>query len=157
MSPQTGWMFLVVAALVTGCSEVNSPVSPMAADNLVAPVPPPPTPRPPSAPVVPGTTPPAGIYAFADTGAAVASYTRASRFVLADDGRFALQYEGSGEYRGTFTYAETTGRITFAWEGWSLAGPWEATGLLRGEVLTVSFNVIMQLTDFENATYMRVP
>lgn len=154
---QRGWMFLLVVALVTACSGVNSPVAPVAANNPVTPVPPSP-PQPASPPVVPGTTPPAGIYAFADTGAAVASYTRASRFVLADDGRFALRYENIGnEYRGTYTYTEATGRITFAWEGWSLAGPWEATGLLQGEVLTVSFNSIMQLTDFENATYTRVP
>jgi hypothetical protein len=77
-----------------------------------------------------------------------------SQFVLGDDGRFVLRSETS-DYRGTYTYA-STGLITFAWEGWSTAGPWEAWGLLRGDVMAVSFNPVMQLSDFEDASYRRV-
>jgi hypothetical protein len=47
--------------------------------------------------------------------------------------------------------------ITFDWEGWSAAGPWGATGSIRGDSLTVEFNLIMQLTDFEDAVYALVP
>jgi hypothetical protein len=49
------------------------------------------------------------------------------------------------------------GVITFDWEGWSAAGPWGATGSIRGDSLTVEYNLIMQLTDFEDAVYALVP
>lgn len=73
-----------------------------------------------------------------------------SRFVLYDDGAFVLQYP-TGEYRGGYT--ETNGAITFGWEGWSVAGPWGATGRIEDGLLTVNYNLIMQLTDFEDAIY----
>ena len=84
----------------------------------------------------------------------VAAYTLTSRFVLYDDGRFALQYEQPvGEYRGTYTASD--GVVTFNWEGWSVAGPWGAEATLSGDVLNVRYNLIMQLTDFEDADYVR--
>lgn len=52
----------------------------------------------------------AGVYVFFDSPYRVADYTRASRFVLHEDGTFALQYP-SGEYRGT--YREANNVITF--------------------------------------------
>jgi len=51
-----------------------------------------------------------------------------------------LQYEG-GEYRGRYT--EANGDIVFDWEGWSVAGPWGAIGIMR-------------LSDFEDAVYVLV-
>jgi hypothetical protein len=82
----------------------------------------------------------------------VRDYTEQSRFVLYDNGAFVLQYASlGGEYRGGYT--ESNGIITFEWEGWSLAGPWGATGTLNSGSLTVRYNVIMQLTDFEDAVY----
>lgn len=73
-----------------------------------------------------------------------------------DNGGFVLQYAGLGfEYRGG--YAETKGAIAFEWEGWSAAGPWGATGTLKGDSLTVQYNLIMQLTDFEDAVYTATP
>ena len=84
----------------------------------------------------------------------VSHYTSASRFVLCDNGAFVLQYPSFG-YRGGYT--EANGVITFAWEGWSSAGPWSATGTIRGDQLTVQYNLIMQLTDFEDAVYVRMP
>ena len=85
----------------------------------------------------------------------VRDYTSNSRFVLYDNGAFALQYfslvEGDG-YRGRYT--ETNGVIDFDWEGWSNAGPWDAIGTLTGDSLTVQYNIIMQMTDFENAVYV---
>jgi len=84
----------------------------------------------------------------------VSDYTRKSRFVLYDNGAFALQYPSlGGEYRGGYT--EANGVITFAWEGWSTAGPWGATATLKDGSLTVQYNFIMQLTDFEDAVYIR--
>ncbi len=95
---------------------------------------------------------PARVYTFVDAPANVADYTRASRFVLYEDGSFALQY-GRGEYRGTYT--EANALIVFQWEGGSAAGPWGATGSLSGDRLSVRYNIIMLLTDFEDAVYAR--
>ena len=82
----------------------------------------------------------------------VRDYTKQSRFVLYDTGGFALQYASlGGEYRGGYT--EANGVITFAWEGWSTAGPWLATGTLKGGSLTVQYNFIMMMSDFEDAVY----
>jgi hypothetical protein len=106
---------------------------------------------------VPGVVAPGGTYVFIDTGRKVTPYTGASRFVLGDDRRFALQYEGLSDYRGTYTYSPTTNTVTFAWEGSSVAGPWGATGSIKDDVLTVSFNLVMLLSDFEDASYRRVP
>ena len=85
----------------------------------------------------------------------VSDYTRKSSFMLYDNGAFVLRYGGPGEYRGGYTVAD--GVITFDWEGWSAAGPWGATGSIRGDSLTVEYNLIMQLTDFEDAVYALVP
>jgi hypothetical protein len=84
----------------------------------------------------------------------VRDYTKTSRFVLYDNGAFVLQYPSLGEagYRGG--YKDANGAIVFEWEGWSTAGPWGATGTLRGDSLTVQYNLIMQLTDFEDAEYV---
>ena len=81
-------------------------------------------------------------------------WTLNSRFVLYDDGTFALQYRisaGAPEYRGT--YRTGNGAIAFEWEGWSTAGPWGASGTLDGKTLTVRFNLVMQMSDFEDAIY----
>jgi hypothetical protein len=82
----------------------------------------------------------------------VRDYTKQSRFVVYDDGAFALQYVSLGiEYRGGYT--ESNGVVTFQWEGWSTAGPWGATGTLKDGSLTVQYNLIMGLSDFEDAVY----
>jgi hypothetical protein len=86
----------------------------------------------------------------------VRDYTMESRFVLYDNGAFVLQYVGlGGQYRGGYT--EANGVITFQWEGWSAAGAWGATGMIKGNSLTVQYNVIMELTDFEDAVYSLMP
>ena len=58
-------------------------------------------------------------------------------------------------YRGAYT--ATDSEIVFHWEGWSVAGPWEATGTLTVDMLTVKYNLIMQMTDFEDAVYVLRP
>ena len=87
----------------------------------------------------------------------VSDYTKKSRFVLYDNGAFVLQYPslGEGGYRGG--YEDANGVITFEWEGWSVGGPWGATGTLEGDSLTVQYNLIMQMTDFEDAVYVLMP
>jgi len=87
----------------------------------------------------------------------VSDYTKKSRFVLYDNGTFVLEYPSclcSGSYSGNWT--ETNGVITFVWAGWSAAGPWGATGTVEANTLTVHYNLIMQLTDFEDAAYSRI-
>ena len=81
-------------------------------------------------------------------------YTKRSRFVLYDTGAFVLEYPSLGDtgYRGA--YRETMGGLVFDWEGWSVAGPWAATGTLNGDALTVRYNLTMQLSDFEDAIYL---
>lgn len=118
----------------------------------------------PTAPTPASGTPPPGFPAV--TGAA-RTYVHAeaqggllvSRYVLHDDGTFALQYTSggypSGEYRGT--YSEAGGLVTFEWEGRSAAGPWGATAVLTEETLAVRYNLVMQMTDFEDGVYLRVP
>lgn len=81
----------------------------------------------------------------------------ASRYVLYDDGRFSLQYSSANyrffEYRGTFTEVDSI--VTFEWEAWSAAGPWGATGSLSDASLSVRYNIIMMLTDFEDGVFLR--
>jgi hypothetical protein len=94
---------------------------------------------------------------YASSPYQAAAYTRASRFVLYENGTFALQYSSGSqtpEYRGTYT--EGNGRVSFSWEGWSVAGPWAATGVLTGDSLAVTYNIIMSLSDFEDASYTLV-
>jgi hypothetical protein len=81
----------------------------------------------------------------------------ASRYVLYDDGTFALQYSSANfpffEYHGT--YSGNNGRIDFDWEGWSTTGPWGATGTLTEDSLSVKYNFIMLMSDFEDGAYVR--
>ena len=81
----------------------------------------------------------------------------ASRYVLYDDGTFALQYSSANypfsELRGA--YKEANALITFEWEGWNIAGPWGATGSLSDDSLSVRYNLIMQWPDFEDGVYIR--
>jgi hypothetical protein len=44
--------------------------------------------------------------------------------------------------------------INFDWDGWSAAGSWGETGSIDGTSLTFHYNLIMQLTDFEDAVYV---
>jgi hypothetical protein len=75
-----------------------------------------------------------------------------SRYLLYDDGKFTLEYPHVS-YRGT--YAEDGSTMIFSWEGWSTGGPWGATGTIDGDTLTVRYNLIMQMSDFEDGVYQR--
>ncbi len=143
-------VFLVVLSTACGSS---APTSPTAIPQPL------PTPAPPTAPptrAFPPLSGPSRTFAFdRELSYRVRDYTKRSSFVLYDNGAFVLRYGGPGEYRGGYTVAD--GVITFDWEGWSAAGPWGATGTIRGDSLTVEYNLIMQLTDFEDAVYAQVP
>jgi hypothetical protein len=74
--------------------------------------------------------------------------------VLYEDGRFALEYPHV-TYRGT--YIQDGATITFGWEAGSTAGPWGAEGSLSNGQLTVRYNLVMLLSDFEDAVYALQP
>jgi hypothetical protein len=108
----------------------------------------------PSSVVVPPGATVTGVYTFrSELSYPVTAYTRASRYVFFDNGRFVLQYTSLGrEYAGWYA-AAPDGGLQLTWEGWSVAGAWGATGTLTTDTLTVRYNVIMQLTDFDDAVY----
>ena len=103
---------LVVFALFAACdTPTSAPTSPTS-----QPVRPTTGPRP-SGQAVQG----ARVFVYASAPHPVAAYTRASRFVLYDNGTFALQYASRSltpEYRGTYT--ESDGQVMFTFEGWSV-------------------------------------
>ena len=145
--------FICVAAACGG-AELSVPTSP--SSTVAASSPPSPLPPIPFSPFPPIARP-ARVYAFAEPlSYQVRDWTLDSRFVLYDDHTFALQYtrsRGSFEYRGR--YAESDGSINFDWDGWSTAGPWGATATITTDLLTVRYNLIMQMSDFEDAVYRR--
>ena len=151
---------VAIAVLFAGCSDSErvSPTAPTPSTVAVAP-----TPAPPIEPGVPPPFPPVSRPARVYVAAQFPTYEYhrgplASRYVLYDDGAFGLQYAsprfGTFEYRGMYT--ESNGHLDFQWEGSSLAGPWGATAVITEESLTVSYNVIMQMTDFEDGVFLRV-
>ena len=142
---------LFVLGAACGSSGPTSPTGTSQASALTSPTPPPATTFPP-------LSGPSRTFVFdRELSCRVSDYTTKSRFVLYDNGAFVLQYPSLGErgYRGG--YEDANGGIAFQWEGWSIAGPWGATGTLKNDSLTVHYNQIMQLTDFEDAVYVRTP
>jgi hypothetical protein len=144
-------LLLFVAWLPVGCGNMAAPSAP-AVIAAAATTPTSPTPRPAEFPTV---TRPARVFGHPEALARpLTAETQGSRFVLYDDGTFALQFlRFAGESRGT--YQDSEGSVTFHWEGSNSAGPWEATGSNTGDRLTVRYNPLMVLTDFEDAVYVR--
>lgn len=107
-------------------------------------------------PAWPALAGPGRVYAYsAPLDNHVSPYTTLSRFVLYDDRSFGLQMHTQWrtvEYRGTYT--EVGSDVAFAWEGWSVLGAWGATATLLQDTLTVQYNWVMLLNDFENAVYV---
>ena len=77
-----------------------------------------------------------------------------SQYELREDRSFDLHYLTgmAGSYSGTYSLAGS--ELTFNFAGWSSAGPWQATGTLDGDTLTVEYNIIMWLSDFRPGTYV---
>lgn len=144
--PRTCFRATVVALLflAVACSRPTSPTRPTPPAGTISPTPTGPVP----VPDFPAITAPARVYLAAH------SLPRPSRFLLYEDGRFALQYTGNYESLGT--YREAGGVITFSWETLGRTGPWGATGSLTGEDLTVHYNLDMQLSDFVDDVYTHV-
>ena len=144
---------VALLALASACGDVARPTGPTSTP------PAPTTDSTPSSPrAFPAVSRPARIYvAVHSPSYPMHGSPLASRYVLYDDGTFALQYSSANypffEYRGA--YREANALITFEWEGWSVAGPWGATGKISDDALAVQYNLIMQLSDFEDGIYIR--
>jgi len=146
---------VALLVLATACTDFDPPTAPTSTADSTS------TPPGGSGDVprgFPAVSPPARIYVAVDSPLyPIHGSPLASRYVLYDDGTFALQYSSANypffEYRGA--YKEANALITFEWEGWSTAGPWGATGSLSDDSLTVRYNIIMQLSDFEDGVYRR--
>jgi hypothetical protein len=137
-----------LVALITSLAACDqAATSPVAPSTLPAATVPPRVDVPPGVAVM-------AIYAFtSELSYPVTAYTRASRYVFFDNGRFVLQYTSLGrEYAGWYA-AAPDGGLQLTWEGWSVAGAWGATGTLTDDTLTVRYNVVMQWTDFDDAVY----
>ena len=149
----------IIAILSAGCSGSprHFPTAPTAS-TTAAPAPAPAF-QPNVAPPFPAVSKPARIYVAEKESSYVGYHGGAlqSRYVLYDDRAFALQYTsarfGHFEYRGT--YAESNGEVVFHWEGSGSAGSWGATGVLTEASLTVSYNFIRQISDFEDGVFLR--
>ena len=156
----TRWLIIAAAtvSVSTACRDSLPPTEPGFSQ------PPPPVTDPPARwEPFPQTTRPGRIYRGDDSIYALFDFSHqgrlASRYVLYEDATFALQFVsprfGFFEYAGE--YAQVDSLIDFAFDGWSTAGPWEATGTLRGDSLIVEYNDVMWWSDFINGTYVRSP
>lgn len=92
------------------------------------------------------------------------SLTGRQRFVLFANGAFSLQFvrengavpsASSFEYAGRFSRADSVVKFEFAAS--NTAGAWTATAVVHGDSLSVEFNVVMQLADFEDGLYVHAP
>lgn len=154
--PNLSFRVVQLSALLmlwTGCGDATRPTGPPAAPPASPPAAPPPAP--PAVPVAPPNAPPvSGRGVFYDRVSP--SFIGASSYVLYEDSTFNLHYDAHGglDYPGKFSRSGS--EITFRFDGWSTAGPWIANATLRGDTLTVTYNIVMSLSDFEDGIYVRV-
>ena len=85
------------------------------------------------------------------------SASHRSRYVLYDDGTFSLEYWRRGndpfDYRGR--YVATDSVIQFNFDFFSGHGPWQSIGQLHDDRMAVTYNQVMKMVDFINATFVR--
>ncbi|HEU0224919.1 MAG TPA: hypothetical protein VFR29_05750 [Steroidobacteraceae bacterium] len=78
-----------------------------------------------------------------------------SRYVIYAGGQFELQFVtdrwGFFSYRGSLTRTQSPQGFAFTFDGDTR---WQATGVLNGERLTVTYNLAMILSDFEDGVYV---
>jgi hypothetical protein len=73
--------------------------------------------------------------------------------VLFDDGTFVLQYGTTGEYGGRYSGVEPDIRLTF--DGFRVPED-GANATLADDTLTVRYDTLMAMSDFEDAIYTLV-
>jgi hypothetical protein len=148
-------------ALIGTLSACSSPTSVEPNAPEVVPVSAPATPTPAPAAVWPAfKTPSSPAHIYDETSPLYAFIypmhgSLVSRYVLYDDGRFAIQFSsgafGPFEYKGS--YLNASGQIHFLFDDANLGGAWEATGTRDGSQIRVAYNGIMIGADFNNGVY----
>jgi hypothetical protein len=163
--PAKAVICFALAAFASGCGESTLPTeNPDGSLTQTAPLVPPgtsePSPQGTVAVTFPALTKPGRIYG--ETGAPYAwlnAYhggTLVSRYVLYDDGTFALQFASTryGFFQYPGQYSTSGSQVRLTWEGWSSAGPWESNVSLDADTLTVKYDLVMALSDFTDGVYV---
>ena len=132
-------------ATLAGCGTDST--SPVESYPLIVDLPP--TPRTP--PAFPSPSRPSALY----NRVSPASLPGNSRYVVYDDNTFSLQYaspdHGFLEYPGR--YSREASAITFIFD--ASPGNWRAAATISGDSLIVTYNLIMQMSDFEDGVFSR--
>jgi hypothetical protein len=135
---------LLMAVTLIGCSDGIF-------DPLAAPPPRPPV-QPPVTPVTPAL-PTAPEQATIFDRLFPATVGSESRYLLLPENRFRL------EYIGTFGYLAFPGRYSAGGDSLVLefdgASGWTARARVAGDTLSVSYNLVMQMSGFEDGTFLR--
>jgi hypothetical protein len=130
-----------------GCSAGNAPTTPTPPPSPPAPV------QPPPALDVPPLEGPSSLYLFSGTLAyPVSDYTKHSRYVLYDNGAFALHFPTVTVNPYLGAYVIQNNQVLFNFAG---SSQWNATATVNGDSLEVLYSQMMQHADFENAIYTR--
>ena len=130
------------------------PIPPPAATPAPAPPPPPPPSPPLSGVEFPPVPRPARVFGSPTPllPYPLTSITQASRVLLYDDRTFGVQYlpEIGPAFEFTGAYTESGAQIEFRFDRWPSGS---AVGSLSDNSLTITYNLYLHLTDFEDAVY----
>jgi hypothetical protein len=149
-----GTLLAVLVLFSVACDRADRPTAP----SLLPTQPPSASPPPPPAGAVPvpPLSGPVSTYHFSEPlSYPVRDYTITSRYLLYDNGAFALQYGSTADGQVVGIYTRENGRVTFDFS--PVDRRWMASGTLNGDSLEVRYNDIMEHSDFENAVYRRAP
>jgi hypothetical protein len=149
----------VLIILSTGCTESSGPTAPPPTLPPISPPGLPPAVNP--TPAFPTLSRPGEIFRGSDELYDVFLASNgshiATRYVLYDSTAFGLQfssyYQGFFEYTGHY-FTAASGALTFTFD---LEPRWQATGILQGDSLTISYNDWAMLSDFIGGVYVRSP
>jgi len=150
--------FLII--LATGCSDSTHSGAPTAPPVTLPPVSPPASPAVNPTPEFPPLSRPGEIFngsdELYDVGLAYHGSHLGTRYVLYDSTTFGLQFSsynfGFFEYAGHYSTAGSGLMFTFDAEP-----RWQATGILHGDSLSISYNDWAMLSDFIDGVYVRSP
>ena len=152
-----GGAAVVLLVLLAACGS-SGPTSPTGTTPPSGTTPPPALPKPPQIDFPPPSGPSRTFIFDRESSYPVRDFTRKSRVVLYDNGAFELQYPpsqyGPGLYRGAYQHANDSIMFLFEFQGRSVGTPFDdATGILKGDSLTVQYDWNMRMADFEDAVY----
>ena len=152
---------LAFLVLSLACDKPDRITLPGSTEPQPQPQPSPPTSPPPGQFPPPGGQPPLTgpsiTYLFSgQLSFPVSGFTTRSRYVLYDNGAFALHYEGiQFVYVGVYRPGED-GRIYLDFDADGAVNEYsDAWGTLKDGLLEVRYNLLMQHSDFEDAAYTR--